>query len=88
MQVKATFGLYNDCTVTSPWSRVRFKILWVADTSSVTLLNKVAEAQGDAAPSEAVSLELPGQSGRLVLRTEREGGNCSAGAWWSDLDLR
>jgi hypothetical protein len=87
MHVK--FGLYNNCSyVTSPWSRVRFKVLWVAGASSATLLNKVAEAQGDAAAGETVSLELSGRPGRILLRTEPEGGNCSAGAWWSDLDIR
>jgi hypothetical protein len=88
-KMQVTFGVYNDCAyVSSPWSRVRFEVLWVAGASSATLLNKVAEVRGDAESSEVVSLALPGQPGRLVLRTGPEGGNCSAGAWWSDLDIR
>jgi hypothetical protein len=85
MEVK--FGVYNNCSyVTSPWSRVRYKVLWEAGASSATLLDRVAEAQGDSGASGAASLDIPGQPGRVVLRTEPAGGNCSAGAWWSDLE--
>jgi hypothetical protein len=52
------------------------------------LFSKVAEARGDGASSETVTLSLPGKPGQLILRTEPEHANCLAGAWWSDLDIR
>jgi hypothetical protein len=88
-KMQVNFGVYNDCFyVTEPWSRVRHKVLWIAGASPATLLDRVTEARGAAATMDSVSLDLPGQPGSLLLRTEPEGGNCAAGAWWSNLDIR
>jgi hypothetical protein len=88
LQVK--FGMdNNDCAdMISPWLRARFDIIWTGGASPTTLFSKVVEARGDAKASEWVSLALPGQPGRIILRTEAEGGNCPSGVWWSDLDIR
>jgi hypothetical protein len=87
--VSLRFGQLNDCEGLNALSRVHFRAMWRdATTQNPTMLfDYTAETRGLAEVNQIRTLSLPGREGRIALSTEPAGGDCFAGAWWSDLAL-